>query len=58
MTLLSIMLTAIVCAITIGTPVEVFWPFDQMFPAQLPPPTNQTNNSSQSSGTPTGQAPY
>jgi hypothetical protein len=59
MTLLLIVLTTIVCSTIIGIPsVQAMWPFDQMFPGQSPPLTNQTSNSSQSSGTPTGQAPY
>jgi len=54
-----IMLTIAVSTITIGAPsVEGFWPFDQMFPSQSPPPANESDISSQSSGSPTGQPPY
>jgi len=46
-------------AITIGiTGVEATWPFDQMFSPQPSPQNNQTNSSSQLSGSPTGQPPY
>jgi hypothetical protein len=46
-------------AITIGiTGVEAIWSFDQMFSPQSPPQNNQTNNSSQLSGSPAGQPPY
>jgi hypothetical protein len=45
--------------ITIGsTSVEAIWPFDQMFSPQSPPQNNQSNSSSQLSGSPTGQPPY
>jgi len=46
-------------AITIGiTSVEAIWPCDQIFSPQSPPQNNQTNNSSQLSGSPAGQHPY
>ncbi|MGB8026573.1 MAG: hypothetical protein WCE95_03100 [Nitrososphaeraceae archaeon] len=46
-------------AITIGiTSIEAIWPFDQIFSPQSPPQNNQTNSSSQSSGSPAGQHPY
>lgn len=46
-------------AITIGiTGVEAIWPFDQMFSPQSLSQNNQTNSSSQLSGSPAGQPPY
>ena len=59
MTFFLIMLTIAVLTNAIGIPnVEGFWPFDQMFPSQSPPPANQSDNSSQSTGTLTGQPLY
>ena len=46
-------------AITIGiTGDESFWPFDEMFSPQALSQNNQTNSSSQLSGSPAGQPPY
>ena len=54
-----IVLLFVFSAITIGiTGVDAIWPFDQMFSPQSPPQNNQTNNSSQLSGSPAGQPPY
>ena len=54
-----IVLVFVFSAITIGiTSVEAIWPFDQIFSPQSPPQNNQTNSSSQLSGSPAGQHPY
>jgi len=59
MTFFLIILTIAVLTNVLGTPnVEGFWPFDQMFPSQSPPPANESDISSQSSGSLTGQPPY
>ena len=54
-----IVLVFVFLAITIGsTSVEAIWPFDQMFSPQSPSQNNQSNSSSQLSGSPAGQPPY
>jgi hypothetical protein len=54
-----IVLVFVFSSITIGiTSVEAIWPFDQMFSPQPPPQNNQTNSSSQVSGSPASQPPY
>ena len=54
-----IVLVFVFSAITIGiTSVEAIWPCDQIFSPQSPPQNNQTNSSSQLSGSPEGQHPY
>jgi hypothetical protein len=54
-----VVLVFVFSAITIGiSSVEAIWPFDQMFSPQSPPQNNQTNSSSQLSGSPAGQPPY
>ena len=54
-----IVLVFVFSAITIGiTSVEAIWPFHQIFSPQSPPQNNQTNSSSQLSGSPAGQPPY
>jgi len=54
-----IALVFVFSAITIGSAsVEAIWPFDQMFSPQSPSQNNQSNSSSQLSGSPAGQPPY